>query len=97
MATLIPNTFASFELSQSEEEAGQILNVHQKMVIQNKMSETAIQKLNLVYDPKDPADFEQQISYLQGQLDVLNWQLDSSSATEIVIAERSKSPDSPNQ
>jgi len=88
MAQLIPNTFSSFSLTPEEEESGSVLNGYQKMVLQNKLSQIATQKINEVYDPLKPLIFVQQIGYLQGQLDIISWLLDSSNTIEEEIAKR---------
>lgn len=95
MAHLIPNNFSSFELTLAEEESGQVLNTLQKMVLQNKLAAVAAQKLHLVYVPNDPKDYAQQMAYLQGQLDVLQWQLDTSTQVEEILA--AKLAAQPNQ
>jgi hypothetical protein len=88
MGQLIPNSFSTFELSEAEQEAGSIINYNQKMVLQNKLSEIATQKINAIYDPQQPLEFAQNISYLQGQLDVINWLLDTSSVVEAEVKQR---------
>ena len=93
MATLIPNSFSSFKLTQAEEASGTILNMQQKMVIQNKLAEIATQKINLVFDPNNTTDFAQQVSYLQGQLDIMNWQLESSASIEVELASGNIQPE----
>jgi len=93
MATLQANSFASFKLSEQEEENGQILTLNQKMVLQNKLADIAIQKLNLVLDPANIDDFKMQNSYLQGQLDVMNWQLETSVSVEQDLAARVAPPE----
>jgi hypothetical protein len=85
MASLLPNNFASYELTEQELENGTLLTVNQKMVLQNKLSEIATQKINLVFNPSDVADYSQQTAYLQAQLDTINWMLDSSSSMEEVL------------
>lgn len=88
MATLIVNTFSSFELTTFEEEQGQVLNPMQKMVLQNKLAAVATQKVNLVYDPLNALDFAMQVSYLQGQMDVITWQIETSNNVEEILATR---------
>lgn len=99
MAQLLPNNFASYKLSTDEEEAGSVLNLNQRMVLQNKLSEIATQKINEVYDPLKPLIFVQQIGYLQGQLDLINWLLQLSEETEAILTARlqQKQSDSSNQ
>ena len=82
MAQLERNVFSTYSLTQSEEESGQVLSMYQKMVLQNKISETAFQKLNLVLDVNNPAEYPQQISYLQGQIDFGTYLLELSDTVE---------------
>lgn len=82
MAQLIPNTFSSFIMSEYEEQAAQILSPLQKMAIQNKLATIAQDKLNLTFDTTNPASFAQSEAYLRGQLDSLNWLLDTSQSVE---------------
>jgi len=93
MAQLIPNSFSSYSLTPVEEASGTILNLQQKMVLQNKLSDVATQKLNLIFDPSNPADFQIQNSYLQGQLDIMNWQLESSASVEAELAASNLPPE----
>ena len=88
MSQLIPNSFSSYTLSSYEEEAGSVITLEQKQVIQNKLSSIAEQKLNLVFDPANISDYPIQLSYLQGQLDGIRWLLDTSVQVEEVIAAR---------
>ena len=88
MAQLIPNSFSTFSLSADEEESGQVLNLNQKMVLQNKHAAIATQKLNQVFNPADVTDFGIQTAYLQAQLDLINWLLETSSEVEEQIKSR---------
>lgn len=88
MALLIPNEFASFELSQYEEEQGTILTSLQKQVIQNKLSMLASEKLTLVFTPNDINTYMQQEAELEGQLGILRWLLATSEEMEKVLADR---------
>ena len=78
MAKLIPNTFTAYSLDDKEEIAGTVLNVYQLYVIQNRIAATAKMKLDLIFDPKNPADFGIQTAYQTGKLDVLQQMLDDS-------------------
>lgn len=82
MAQLIPNSFASYILSPEEEESGQVLNQNQKMVLQNKLSTIAEEKIRLTYDASMPTVFAQREAELQGQMSVIQWLLDSSERVE---------------
>lgn len=74
------NIFSSFNLSPEEEEAGQILQPLQRMVLQNKLSAIAQDKLNIEFDPLNPQKFIQNEAFLAGQLSIISWLLDSSDA-----------------
>jgi len=93
MAILVPNSFSSFQLSEFEEETGSVLTPEHKAVLQNKLSNIAHQKLNLVFNPNDVLAYAQQVAYLQGQLDVIQWQLDTSIQVEELLYERLKQQD----
>lgn len=89
MAKLQTNSFSSYVLSVAEEEVGQVLNDLQVMVLQNKRAIIAQDKLNIIYKPSEPLEFAQQVSYLQGQLDVIQWLLDTSNEVALAVKERS--------
>ena len=82
MADIIPNTFTTYELTEEEAIQGAILTVSQKQIIQNYRANIAEEKLSLNFDPSNPQLFIQQEASLKGQLDVLNWLLDSSETAE---------------
>lgn len=77
---LIPNTFSSYALSEDQEIAGNILSTEQKCCIQNRIAEIAEQKLRVSYDVANPESFIQEESYLRGQIDILNWLIDTSNS-----------------
>lgn len=98
MQQLQVNTFFSYELSQSEEEAGQVFTREQKMVLQNKLASIAQDKLNLTFDPANVNQFIQREAELQGQMGVINWLLDTSNQVEEAIAARhAETQESQNQ
>lgn len=82
MAILVSNTFSSWQLSVEEEELGQILTHEQQAVLQNKLAEIARDKLNVTFNVTIPAAFAQEEAYLRGQMDVINWLLDTSTSVE---------------
>ena len=82
MSKIIPNTFITYELTEEEAIQGAILTVSQKQNIQNHRANIAEEKLSLDYDVNNPQAFLQKEAHLKGQLDVLNWLLDSSEAAE---------------
>jgi len=90
MAQLIPNVFSSYALTTQEEEQGQILTAIQKMVLQNKLSTIAEEKLHLTYSAAEPLRYAQQEAELTGQLGILQWLLDTSNQVEESIATKLK-------
>jgi hypothetical protein len=88
MATLKVNSFASWELTRSEEESGSILNSTQKMVLQNKLADIAAAKLTLKYDSTASTVFMQQEAELVGQMGIIQWLLDTSEQVEADLRAR---------
>ena len=86
MATLKPHIFSSYFLTADEITSGTILTQLQKFVIQNQISILAEQKLNLVFDPLNPADFGIQTSFLAGKIESLLFLLADSDDAEKAIA-----------
>lgn len=76
------NPFQVVHLTTSEQLGGCILNQVQKAVLQNRRVEIAVQKLNTPYTPEHPLVYAQQEAFLRGQLDLIQWLLDSSEAAE---------------
>jgi hypothetical protein len=79
---MIPNVFTSYELTHMEELTGTILTPPQVAVLSNKLATIAVSKLALKFDPLNPALFTQTEAYERGQLDVIQWLLDSSEAAQ---------------
>lgn len=73
MATLVPNEFSSYRLTQDEEVQGILLTNAQKQVLQNQLSQCASDKLNLTYTPNDPLVYAQKEAYLRGQIDAIKY------------------------
>jgi hypothetical protein len=90
MAQLIPNSFASYLLTEQEETQGQILSTVQKMVLQNKLSTIAEEKLHLTYDASAPLIYAQKEAELTGQMGVIQWLLDTSNQVEEELAAKLK-------
>lgn len=90
MATQLNNKFTSFDLTPEEFKAGTILSLPQIQVLQNSLSEVALQKVELVYDPLNPVDFAQQVAYLQGKIDVLSLLIENSKAMELSLLEEAQ-------
>lgn len=88
MATIVPNTFTSWDLSDAEALQGSIFTITQLQVLQNKLSEIAEEKINLEFTPDDAMSFVQQEAYKKGQLELIQYMIDSSEAS----AEELQSP-----
>jgi len=69
MATMIPNSFTSFDLTEDELKEGQKLTALQKQVIQNSRASIAEGILALKMDPSNQLEFVQNEAYLKGQLE----------------------------
>lgn len=78
MAQLIQNEFASFDLTEEEALQGSILTTLQMQVIQNQLSNAAMEKIHLEYDSSNPTSFIQQEASLKGQIDAFRFLLDAS-------------------
>lgn len=81
MATMIPNMFTSWELSEEEEIQGSILTITQAQLIQNLLASIAAEKNSLLFNVNDPQSFIQQEASLRGQMDILQYILDRSTAS----------------
>lgn len=79
---LIPNIFTSYKLTQLEEITGTILTHTQVAVLSNKLANIATSKLALRFNPINPLEFAQAEAYERGQMDVIQWLLDSSVAAQ---------------
>ena len=90
MAQPITNKFSSYYLTAGEEELGSILNYEQRCIIRNKLSEVAETRLNMVLDTTNVSNFIQSEAYLKGQLDTLQWLLDTSDEMEGQLVDRKK-------
>lgn len=91
MATMIVNSFTTYELTEEEELHGTILTTAQEQVLQNKRAMIAEEKLALEFDPERPKDFIQQDAYKKGQLDLITYLLDASEAAKVAYASDSSS------
>ncbi len=80
------NPFQAIDLSARDEANGQILNSLQKAVLQNQRAAIATQKINLVFTPNDVLSYTQQEAFLKGQLDLIEYLLDASLASEEAAA-----------
>lgn len=86
MAHLDPqNPFQAWVLSGEETLQGQILTSLQKQVIQNERAALANRRISLKFDPEHPLKFQQEDAELQGQIDILSYLLEMSSAAETIV------------
>ena len=86
MATLIPSQFCRYSLAEEEFIQGSALTSLQAYCIQNQIADQASRKLNLMFDPKNPEDFAQQIAWHQGQIDALQHLLNASEAALLQLS-----------
>jgi len=86
---LVPNMFSSYDLTIEQAEEGSKLTMLQTMVIQNTLSNIALEKSALEIDPHNPHGSMQQEASLAGQIKILTHLLDSSiyatQQTEVLI------------
>lgn len=85
MAHLIDNEFACYDLTEEEALQGSIFTLTQKQVIQNLLAKAAAEKIHLELDVDKPDKFIQQEASLKGQLDILNYILEASDASEEIV------------
>lgn len=76
------SSFHRINLSPVEAISGAIFNSMQIAVIQNLRVDIAEQKLALKFTPNDVLDYTQQESFLTGQLEILQYLIDSSQAAQ---------------
>lgn len=82
MGTHKLTTFSQFNLTEQEQLAGTILTTDQKQYIQTQLGMIAEERLALVPDPNNYADFIQKEAFLKGQMEFARHMLDSSTASE---------------
>lgn len=83
--SMTPNTnspFQSWELTLEERAIGYTLSPEQQAVIQNDIAISAIQKLQLKYDPSNPQEFLQKEAELQGTILTLQYMLARSASAQ---------------
>ena len=85
MASLIPNSFSSYDLTEEEEIQGNLLTQVQKQVIQNNIVNLAEEKINLVLDPTLSTEYVQREAGLAGQIAALRYRLELSESTEEML------------
>ena len=65
------NIFTEYEMTQEEQQNGQIYSSNQLAVLKNLRALTAQQRLALAYDPIKHDEFIQNEAFLKGQLAIL--------------------------
>ena len=76
------NPFQSWVLTPQEEIQGSILNLTQKQVIQNRISELMQEKTLLKFTPDNAHSFIQREAELQGQIGILQYLIANSEDAE---------------
>jgi hypothetical protein len=92
---LTQSTFSKYALSENDQIIGSTLTTLTKQFIQNQICNIAEQRIALVPDPNNYAEFIQQEAYLKGQMDSLKFLLDSSNASEQALLEAAKQNSQP--
>lgn len=87
MAHLVPNTFSSYQMTEQEELQASVLMLDQEQLLQSKLALVAEEKLALQLDPGNISAYVQQEADLKGQMIIINWLLDCSTAAKISLAE----------
>jgi hypothetical protein len=81
MATLIPSTFCRYNFSDDREAvASQIFTPLQLQWLQNNLSDIAQQRLTLSFNPAEPEKFMQAEANLKGQIEVIQYLMQCSTA-----------------
>lgn len=82
-----PTSFTRVVLSAGEQKAGMQFNGLNLAVLQNLRADTAEEKLNLEFTPNDVHSFTQSEAYLKGQLDMLNYLIETSATASQLTSE----------
>lgn len=90
------NKFITFNLTPEEEAVGSVFHPLQAAVLQNRRADIAQNILNLRFDPLNPQQFGLDRAMLEGQMSILDWQLEVSSqqAEKAETASQSQPTDS---
>lgn len=80
------NTFSTFEHTEQEATAAAILTQLQKEYLRNLMAEAAELRIRLVYTPASAQEFLQQEAYYKSRIEILQYLLDNSEASEEIVA-----------
>ncbi len=79
------NPFQGWILSPEELLQGQVLTSLQKQVLQNERATLASKRISLQFDPEHPLKFQQADAELQGQIGIISYLLEMSTAAETVL------------
>lgn len=82
MARIAATSLTRFELTEFEQQSGQLLNIQNKQVIQNLIADYSEEKLQLNFDPEHVMHFAQAEAELKGKINILQYLLDLSTQTE---------------
>lgn len=86
MATLDPqNPFQGWILTPEELLQGQVFTSLQKQVLQNERATLAAKRISLQFDPEHPLKFQQADAELQGQIGIISYLLEMSTAAETAL------------
>ena len=85
MATIIPNTFTTYELTEEEVLQGQILTEVQLQVLQNERARLAEEKLAITVDADNITASAQEEAYKLGQLHMVAWLIECSTAANLEL------------
>jgi len=75
MSQLLSNRFTQFSHSSLEQLEGVNFTQLQREVIQNLISEAALEKVALLFNSNNPLQFAQQEAELQGKIEILEYLL----------------------
>ena len=85
MATLISNSFSSYEMTEEEQLQAALLTLQQVQNIKSQIAILAEQKINLVPDSQDFVNYMQEEANLRGQITSLQYLLDCSEAANTAL------------
>jgi len=81
MATLKPNSFTSYELTEDEELQASILTTLQLQLMNNHLAVSAEEKINLDFTPKDVEGFLQKEAALNATIKILTYIIELSESS----------------
>ena len=88
MPKLVVNRFSQYELTEQEALQGKLLTDANQAVLQNELASVAEQRIALVYDVTNPNKFLQEDAYLRGQMELIEYLMQSHSSALDVVANR---------